>query len=66
MYSKTNKEINSYRNLALQFSQPVEIQVSSSLRLPLECSKSEGFWLCFLEQSPGPLMCPLQQKFPCC
>ena len=44
MYSETNKKINSYENLALQFSQPAKIQVSSSLRLPLECSKSEGFW----------------------
>ena len=44
MNSETKKEINSYRNSTLQFSQPVEIQFSSSLRLPLECSKSEGFW----------------------
>ena len=44
MHSETNKKINSHRNSALQFSQPVEIQVSSSLSLPLECSKSEGFW----------------------
>jgi len=45
MYSETNKEINSYRNLALQCSQPAKIQVSSSLKLPLECSKSESFWV---------------------
>ena len=44
MYSETNKKIKSYRNLALQFSQPAEIKVSSSLSLPLEYSKSEGFW----------------------
>jgi len=44
MYSWTNKEINSYKILALQFSQPIKIHVSSSLRLSLECSKSEGFW----------------------
>ena len=42
--SETNKKINSYRNLALQFSQPTEIQISSSLKLSLEYSKSEGFW----------------------
>jgi len=43
-YSETNKK-NSYKFLALQFSQPVKkIQVSSSLRLPLECNKFEGFW----------------------
>ena len=53
MYSELNKKINSCRNLALQFNQPAEIQVSSSLRLPLECSKSESFWVLFLEQSPG-------------
>ena len=40
MYSEKNKEINNYRNLVLQFSQPAEIH--SSLRLPLEYSKSEG------------------------
>ena len=44
MYSETNKKINSYKNLVLQFSQPIEIQVSNSLRLLLECSKSKGFW----------------------
>ena len=44
MYSETNKEINSYRISALQFSQPAKIQFSSSLRLSLECSKSECFW----------------------
>jgi len=44
MYSELIKKINGYRNLALQFNQPTKIQISSSLRLPLECSKSEGFW----------------------
>ena len=44
MYTETNKKINSYRILALQFSQSTKTQVSISLRLPLECSKSEGFW----------------------
>ena len=47
MYSWTNKEIKSYKNLALQFNQPAGIQVSSSLSLPLECDKSEGFWALF-------------------
>jgi len=44
MYSETTKEIKSYRNSALQFSQPAEIHVSNSLSLSLECSKYEGFW----------------------
>jgi len=44
MYNETNKEINSYRILALQFSQPAKIQVSSSHRLLRKYSKSEGFW----------------------
>ena len=34
-----------------------KIQVSSSLRLPQECSKSEGFWaLLFLAESRGTYM----------
>ena len=40
-------KINSYRILTLQFSQPEKIQVSSSLRFPFECSKSEGFCALF-------------------
>ena len=67
MYSETNKEINSYRILALQFSQPAKIQVSSLLRLPLECSKSEGLWaLLSRAESRATYMSTAIKKFPCC
>ena len=42
-YSKTNKEINSYRFKLCNLANLQKIQVSSSLRLSQECSKSEGF-----------------------
>ena len=63
MYSETNKEIKSYRNSALQFSQLAEIQVSSSLSLPLECSKSEGFWALLSSRVQGHLYVHCSKNF---
>ena len=42
-YSETNKEINATDIKLCNSANQQKIQVSSSLRLPHECSKSEGF-----------------------
>jgi len=53
MYSESNNETNSYRYLKFAI-QPTckKKQISGSLRLPLECSKSEGFWAVFSWAEP--------------
>jgi len=67
MYSESNKEINSYRylNFAIQPTYK-KILVSSSLRLPRECSNSGGFWVLLSLTESRATICPLQQKFSCC
>jgi len=44
MYSELIKEINSCRNLALQSANLQKYMLVVHSDLPLECSKSEGFW----------------------
>ena len=44
MYSETNKEINATEYKLCNSANLQKIQVSSSLRLSQEYSKSEGFW----------------------
>ena len=64
MYSKLNKKINSCKNLNFA-NQPT----CKKYRLVVhsDCHRNvanlRASWLCFLEQSPSPLICPLQQKF---
>jgi len=64
MYSKLNKKINSCRNLNLAI-QP--IYKKYKLVVHSDCHRNaanlRASRLCFLEQSPGPLICSLQQNF---
>ena len=63
MYCETNKKIKNYRNSTLQFSQPAKYRlvVHSDCYWKVENLRASGLY--FLLQSPGPLICPLQQKF---
>ena len=64
MYSESNKEINSYKylNFAIQPTcKKYWLVVHSDCHKSVVNLRASGLY--FLEQSPGPLIYPLQQKF---
>jgi len=67
MYSESNKEINSYRYLHFVIQSTCK---KYRLVVHSDChgnvANLRAYGLFFLGQSPGPLICPLQQNFPSC
>ena len=61
--SESNKEINATEIKLCNSANLQKIQVSSSLRLPQECSNLRASGLCILEQSPGRLIVHCSKNF---